>query len=136
MTGSIERPVDKRPRHYLRDVRDDLILVDEEVAAQRNLLGAILEANTAVISAEQTKISVQQNSPVEQLTILATVFLPLTFVTGFFGQNFSWPVGHIVDGAASSPVGWADCCCRWRCCSCGSGCAHLHARTANVPDRS
>src|SRR5271166_4937036 len=32
---------------------------------------------------------------IEQLTILATVFLPLTFVTGFFGQNFAWLVGRI-----------------------------------------
>jgi magnesium transporter len=80
---------------YLRDVHDHLLLVDEEVAAQRDLLASVLQANMAVISVEQTKISLRQNSTIEQLTILATVFLPLTFVTGFFGQNFGWLVGHI-----------------------------------------
>src|SRR5216684_2909359 len=85
---------------YLRDVRDHLLLVNEEVAAQRDLLGTVLEANMAVISVEQTKVSVRQNSTIEQLTILATVFLPLTFVTGFFGQNFGWLVGRIHGFAA------------------------------------
>jgi magnesium transporter len=85
---------------YVRDVQDHLLLVNEEVAAQRDLLGTILEANMAVISVEQTKISVQQNTTVEQLTILATIFLPLTFVTGFFGQNFGWLVRHL-DGFAA-----------------------------------
>ena len=80
---------------YLRDVHDHLLLVNEEAAAQRDLLGTVLEANMAVISVEQTKVSVRQNSTIEQLTILATVFLPLTFITGFFGQNFSWLIGHI-----------------------------------------
>jgi magnesium transporter len=80
---------------YLRDVHDHLLLINEEVAAQRDLLATILEANMAVISVEQTKISVRQNSTTEQLTTLATVFLPLTFVSGFFGQNFPWLVDHI-----------------------------------------
>jgi magnesium transporter len=80
---------------YLRDVQDHLLLVNEEVAAQRDLLGTVLEANMAVISVEQTKVSVRQNTTIEQLTILATVFLPLTFITGFFGQNFAWLIGHI-----------------------------------------
>jgi len=88
---------------YLNDVQDHLLLVNEEVAAQRDLLGTVLEANMAVISVEQTKVSVRQNSTIEQLTILATVFLPLTFVTGFFGQNFGWLVQHI-DGFAAFAI--------------------------------
>ena len=85
----------KELRPYLRDVHDHLLLVNEEVAAQRDLLRTILEANIAVISTEQTRVSIQQNATIEQLTILATIFLPLTFVTGFFGQNFRWLVGDI-----------------------------------------
>jgi len=80
---------------YLRDVQDHLLLVNEEAAAQRDLLGTVLEANMAVISVEQTKVGVRQNTTIEQLTILATVFLPLTFITGFFGQNFAWLIRHI-----------------------------------------
>jgi magnesium transporter len=80
---------------YFRDVHDHLLLINEEVAAQRDLLTTILEANIAVISVEQTRVGVRQNASMEQLTKIATVFLPLTFVTGFFGQNFGWLVGHL-----------------------------------------
>jgi len=95
VTAIVERSAQKKLRPYFRDVRDHLLLVDEEVTDQRDSLAAVLQANMAVISVEQTKVSVRQNSTIEQLTILATVFLPLTFVTGFFGQNFSWLIGHI-----------------------------------------
>src|SRR5690349_18681864 len=98
--STLEREADPYLSPYLRNVRDHLVLVNEEVAAQRDLLGTILEANIAVISVEQTNVSVRQNTTMEQLTVLATVFLPLTFVTGFFGQNFGWLVDHI-DGLPS-----------------------------------
>ena len=100
VVGTLEREADPYLAPYLRDVRDHLLLVNEEVSAQRDLLGTILEANMAVISVEQTKVSVRQNTTMEQLTVLATVFLPLTFVTGFFGQNFGWLVNNI-DGLPS-----------------------------------
>ena len=95
VVASVERGAAPDLQPYLRDVQDHLLLVNEEVAAQRDLLGTVLEANMAVISVEQTKVSVRQNATIEQLTILATVFLPLTFITGFFGQNFAWLVGRI-----------------------------------------
>jgi magnesium transporter len=95
VVSAVRRAGEPDLKPYLRDVQDHLLLVDEEVAAQRDLLGTVLEANMAVISVEQTQVSVRQNATIEQLTILATVFLPLTFVTGFFGQNFGWLVKHI-----------------------------------------
>ena len=100
VVAAVERAAESDLKPYLRDVQDHLLLVDEEVAAQRDLLGTVLEANMAVISVEQTQVSVRQNATIEQLTILATVFLPLTFVTGFFGQNFGWLVRHITGPAA------------------------------------
>jgi magnesium transporter len=100
VVSTLERQADPYLAPYLRDVHDHLTLVNEEVSAQRDLLGTILEANMAVISVDQTKVSVRQNTTMEQLTVLATVFLPLTFVTGFFGQNFGWLVNNI-DGLPS-----------------------------------
>jgi len=40
-----------------------------------------------------------------QLTIIATVFLPLSFLTGFFGQNFAWLVSRIGSTAAFFGIG-------------------------------
>ncbi|MFI6850567.1 magnesium and cobalt transport protein CorA [Kitasatospora sp. NBC_00085] len=85
---------------YFRDVHDHLLLVNEEVAAQRDLLTTVLEANIAVISVEQNRINLRQSATMERLTIIATVFLPLSFVVGFFGQNFGWLVEHIDSLAA------------------------------------
>ena len=95
MTTAVERAAAPQLQPYIRDVQDHLLLVNEEVAAQRDLLSTILEANMTVISVEQAKVSVRQNATIEQLTILATIFLPLTFVTGFFSQNFGWLIRHI-----------------------------------------
>ena len=79
---------------FLRDVNDHLKLINEEVVALRDLLAIVLQANMAVISNQQTEISVRQNETMKVLTLVATIFLPLTFITGFFGMNFAWLTEH------------------------------------------
>jgi magnesium transporter len=81
--------------NFFRDVNDHIKLVSEEVVALRDVLATILQANMAVISNQQNEISVRQNETTKQLTLVATIFLPLTFITGFFGMNFGWMVENI-----------------------------------------
>jgi magnesium transporter len=80
---------------FFRDINDHLKLVNEEVQGQRDELASILQANMAVISLQQTELGVNQNEAMRVLTVIATVFLPLTFLTGFFGMNFGWLVRNI-----------------------------------------
>ncbi len=87
--------VSPKLRPFFRDINDHVKYAEEEIVSQRDALGALLQTNIAVISVQQNDISVRQNEISKQLTIIATVFLPLTFITGFFGQNFGWLTGHI-----------------------------------------
>src|SRR5262245_29969988 len=82
-------------RRYFRDIADHVRRLQDEVVAQREQLAAVLEANLALISVRQNEISAQQDQVVKQLTLVATVFLPLAFITGFFGQNFGWMVRNV-----------------------------------------
>jgi magnesium transporter len=41
-------------------------------------------------------VSNRLNVVMKQLAVIATIFLPLTFLTGFFGQNFSYLVNHLI----------------------------------------
>ena len=97
--AAIERGADARVsdamQKYFRDVNDHVKLVHDEIGSQRELLTSILQANLAVLSVRQNEISVQQNETSKQLTLIATIFLPLSFITGFFGMNFPWMVEHI-----------------------------------------
>jgi magnesium transporter len=68
-------------RHPFRDVHDDLVVTANEIDYLRELLS---EAVNVLI-----------NQMAGRLTIVATIFLPLTFATGFFGMNFGWMVDHI-----------------------------------------
>jgi magnesium transporter len=76
---------------YFRDIYDHLIRISDLIDSYRDLL-------TGAMDVYLSTVSNRLNSVMKQLTVIATVFLPLTFITGFFGQNFGWLVGHIGGG--------------------------------------
>jgi magnesium transporter len=80
---------------FFRDINDHLKLVNEEMLGQREALASVLHANMTVISLRQTELGVHQNEAMKTLTVIATIFLPLAFITGFFGMNFNWMTSHI-----------------------------------------
>ncbi len=73
--------VSEKTSLYFRDIYDHLSRIAEGLEAARDLLGNALDAYLSM-SANRT------NEIMKRLTLLSAVFLPLTFVTGFFGQNF------------------------------------------------
>ncbi len=98
-TGSVELPaVDENARRYFRDVEDHLIRIAEVIEGYRDLLQG---ANDVYLSAVSNRLNVVT----KQLTVIAGIFLPLAFVTGFFGQNFGWMVDHVGGAAAFFGLG-------------------------------
>ncbi len=73
---------------YFRDVYDHLIRISDLIDTYRDLL-------TGAMDVYLSTVSNRLNVVMKQLTVIATVFMPLTFITGFFGQNFGFMVKHI-----------------------------------------
>jgi magnesium transporter len=85
-------------RNYFRDVYDHLIRISDQIDAYRDLLAGSRDAYLSVVSNRLNQIT-------KQLTVMATIFLPLSFVVGFFGQNFKWLVTNIQSGGAFFVLG-------------------------------
>jgi magnesium transporter len=68
-------------RIYLRDVHDHAVQIMETIEAQRDLL-------TGLLDLYMTGISNRMNEIMKVLTIIATIFIPITFIAGVYGMNF------------------------------------------------
>jgi magnesium transporter len=90
-TGVVELPgmTDDMERYY-RDIYDHLIRISDLVDSYRDLL-------TGAMDVYLSTVSNRLNVVMKRLTIVATVFMPLTWIVGFFGMNFAWMV-RAVDG--------------------------------------
>ncbi len=80
-------------RTYLRDVYDHTIQVIDTIETFRDMLSGMLDIYLS-------SISNRMNEVMKVLTIIATIFIPLTFITGIYGMNFEympelhWQLGY------------------------------------------
>ena len=75
-------PAEAEP--YFADIHDHLIRAFEILDSYRDLMSGMLDVYL-------TTVSNRLNEVMKQLTIIATIFMPITFITGVFGMNF----GHL-----------------------------------------
>ncbi len=78
---------------FLRDVHDHTIQIMETIESQRDMLAGLLDMY-------MTGISNKMNEVMKVLTVMATIFIPITFIAGVYGMNFKympeleWPWGY------------------------------------------
>ena len=78
-SGLIRQPTQR----YLRDIYDHTIQVMEAVETFREILVALHDSYLS-------SISFRLNSVMKVLTVIATIFIPLTFIAGIYGMNFKY----------------------------------------------
>ena len=89
-----ESPLVRKPtRLYLRDCYDHTVQVLDIVETYRELAGGLMDVYLS-------SVSNKMNEVMKVLTVIATIFIPLTFVAGIYGMNFlrmpelGWPWGY------------------------------------------
>jgi magnesium transporter len=92
--------VQERTQVYLRDVYDHTIQIIDTVETFRDVLSGLVDIHLS-------SVSNRLNEVMKMLTIIATVFMPLSFLAGVYGTNFKhlpeleWPYAY--------PTFWAIC---------------------------
>lgn len=82
------RVIDPRDRIFFRDIYDHLVRVHDLNESLRDLVGGVLDTYLSVVNN-------RMNEVMKTLTIITTLFMPITFITGFFGMNFFEPVAQL-----------------------------------------
>ncbi len=75
--------IEKRTLPFLRDVYDHTIQVIDTIETIRDMTSGMLDIYLS-------SVSNRMNEVMKVLTIIATIFIPLTFITGLYGMNFSY----------------------------------------------
>jgi len=75
--------IQKSTRVYLRDVYDHTIQVMDTIETYRDMLSGMVDLYLS-------SISNKMNEVMKVLTVIATIFIPLTFIAGVYGMNFKY----------------------------------------------
>ncbi len=75
--------VDKRTKRYLRDVYNHTVQVMDNIEGLRDMIGGMLDTYLS-------SVSNKMNEVMKTLTIIASIFIPITFIAGIYGTNFSY----------------------------------------------
>ena len=73
--------IEDRTNKYIRDLYDHIIQVNESVEIYRDMIWGLMDMY-------MTTISNKMNEVMKVLTIMASIFIPLTFLAGIYGMNF------------------------------------------------
>ena len=82
-------------RRYLQDVYEHIIQTNETIESQRDTVASIMDLY-------MTGVSNKMNQVMKVLTVIATIFIPLTFIAGIYGMNFDnmpelhWKSGYFM----------------------------------------
>ena len=84
--------ISKQTRPFIRDAYDHAVQVIDIVESLRDVLGSLMDLY-------MTGVSNRMNDIMKVLTIIGTIFIPLTFIAGIYGMNFeNMPELHTQNG--------------------------------------
>jgi len=83
------RVIDPKDRVFFRDIYDHLVRLHDLNESLRDLISGALDTYLSVTNNRMNEI-------MKVLTIITTLFMPITFITGFFGMNFFEPVAGLL----------------------------------------
>jgi magnesium transporter len=73
--------IEDKTHSYVRDLYDHIIQVSESIDLYREMIWSLMDMYMTIISNKMNEI-------MKVLTIIATIFIPLTFIAGIYGMNF------------------------------------------------
>jgi len=92
--------IDPHDRIFFRDIYDHLVRLHDVNESMRDLVSGSLDTYLSVINN-------RMNDVMKTLTIITTLFMPISFITGFFGMNFFEPVAGLTDWTSRITFGLA-----------------------------